>query len=287
MNIEFVKMHGAGNDMILIDEYLGQTVPDSEHIKIVRKMCARSLGIGSDGLIFVRKSDTQEADFTYLFYNPDGSRAEICVNGLRCFVKYVIDQGYHKSDSIKVATDIGIINGWVTEIIAGEVSRVKLQVNPPVLKAELIPVVRTMIHEPIDDYGYITAVGMGNPHAVLVVDDVKSIDVKSLGKAIRNRMDLFPKGTNVHFISPCENLWCVRSYERGVEDETLACGSGMLASAIALILESRISFGAEVHLLTTAGYNLVVSYTGDNVHSINKLFLEGPAEKVFDGCFYL
>jgi diaminopimelate epimerase len=285
--VDFIKMHGAGNDLIFIDEVKNEVVQEFFREDLARRICVRNVGIGSDGIIFVRRSSHIYADFDFIYHNPDGSRAEICVNGLRCFAKLVFDRGYTKKESIKINTDAGIVEASVTKTINNKVKRVKLKLGPPILNPVLIPVKERLLDTYIEGIGNVTSVGMGNPHAIIIVNDVYKVDVIGIGKVLRNNLDIFPRGANVNFLSYSNDYWHIRTYERGVEDETLACGSGMLASAVALLLLKKVPFGEPINIKTKVGFNLTVTYTGDNPENITNIFLEGPAETVFEGCVVL
>ena len=281
MRLSFVKLHGAGNDFVLVDEFGAEIVSDEKKPSFIRKISARRFGVGGDGVIFVQSSDKAHARF--VFYNPDGSRAEMCGNGIRCFGKYVYESGIAKNNPLRVETDVGVIMLKLDEV-GGEVKGARVDMGKPVLEREKIPAVgeagTRFVDEEIilgDETVRVTAVGMGNPHAVLFVEDVELIDVLGLGSKIRNKIDVFPKGVNVHFIqSVGVNEFKIRSYERGVEDETLACGTGICACAMGVVLNNKADDKKKIIFHARGGILSVELIDG-------RLYLNGPAAEVFRG----
>ncbi len=270
--IPFVKMQAAGNDFVLIDEFKKGLVPKAEKPKFVRRVSDRHFGIGSDGAIFVQKSKSQDARF--LFYNPDGSLAEMCGNGIRCFAKYIYESGIVAKERMKVQTDAGLI---VPEVLIenGAVKKVKVDMGKPEVG---------LINESVTIEGFdyrLTSVSMGNPHAVLFYDDITNIDIKGAGRMIRN-CNLFKNGTNVHFVQKTgESQFRIRSYERGVEDETLACGTGICASAVAAVLNKKAK-ADKIMVFHAHGGDIEVELKTDGA-KIPKVYLIGGAEGVFRG----
>ncbi len=281
MEIPFVKMQGAGNDFILIDEYSHIVVPESEKPSFVSKISGRHFGVGSDGVVFIQESD--RADARFVFYNPDGLRAELCGNGLRCFAKYVYESTIARKNPIQAETDVGFLE-LELELAGGRVRQVKVDMGVPRLERENIPVTgepeARFIDEKVEINGEsyrITAVGMGNPHAILFYDDVEDVDLLRVGREIRNHILLFPKGVNVHFVEKKDvNEFRIRTYERGVEDETLACGTGICASAMAAAVNNKADRNKEM-LFHARGGDLMVEFRGENI------YLTGPVEEVFRG----
>jgi diaminopimelate epimerase len=282
----FLKMQAAGNDFILIDEIRSLVVPDSERKEFVARMCERHFGVGSDGIIFVRPSG--KCDVRFMFYNPDGSEAETCGNGLRCFVKYVYERGIARKSRIRIETSAGVIEA--EPVFKGSlVKEVRLDMGRPSVRRRDIPVAgspdETFIDQSVQVNGStyrITAVGMGNPHAVIFSDDVGKIDVPKEGRWIREHTSMFPNGMNVHFVQKIgEDEFRIRTFERGVEDETLACGTGICASAVAVFLNDMVD-GEDPILFHARGGDLRVELVlaGEN---IDKIFLSGPVEEVFSG----
>ncbi len=286
MNISFLKMQAAGNDFVLIDELDKIFVSREEKPRFVVKVSDRHFGIGSDGVIFVQPSS--EYDLSFVFYNPDGSPAEMCGNGMRCFIKYVFDHGIQKKKQIRVETKAGLI---VAEpfVVDGVVEEVRVDMGSPSIKRKNIPVSGdpsgTFIDQGIEvgDAVYrVTAVGLGNPHAVLFTENLKEADVLGVGQRIRLNSGLFPKGVNVHFVQNMgDNVFGIRSYERGVEGETLACGTGICASAVALAL-NNLADKTKSMLFHAQGGNLRVDLEFEGEY-IKKIFLTGPVEEVFRG----
>ncbi|OYT55215.1 MAG: diaminopimelate epimerase [Candidatus Altiarchaeales archaeon ex4484_2] len=283
MKISFVKMQGAGNDFILIDEYNGIVVPDPEKTSLVSKISDRRFGVGSDGVVFIQKTD--KADARFVFYNPDGSRAELCGNGIRCFAKYVYESGLVRKNPIVAETGVGLLELELS--LSGErVSQVKVDMGVPRLERIDIPVSgepeARFIDEEVEIEGVsyqITAVGMGNPHAVLFCDDVDDVDLPRAGEEIRNHSLIFPEGVNVHFVEDVGvNEFRIRTYERGVEGETLACGTGICASAMAAVVNNKADRNKKI-IFHARGGDLIVEFIGEHI------YLKGPALEVFRGEF--
>lgn len=265
-------MHGTGNDFILIDEFQKILIPEKDKPRFVARISRRHFGIGSDGIIFIQKSGRYDARFS--FYNPDGTKAEMCGNGMRCFAKYLYEKGLVRKEKIHVETTAGLV---VLEIFlkGGEVTRIRVDMGMP--RVEFID--RKV---EIDGYSYkITSVNMGNPHAILFFDDVDEVDVLGIGKKVRHHR-LFPQGTNVHFVQKTgENEFKIRTYERGVEDETLACGTGICASAVAIVVNNYAN--AKKPLMFHAkGGDITIELEMEN-ENIKRVFITGPAEEVFTG----
>lgn len=279
-------MHGAGNDFILIDEWAQEVIKAEKKEDFVKKACKRRFGVGSDGAIFVQKSDV--ADVKFVFYNPDGSRAEMCGNGLRCLAKYVFDAGLVKKGNISFETLAGLKHAEVSAI-EDSVVEVKVGMGRPQTERGQAQVtgdpLDTFIEQKVEIGGVeyvITSVGMGNPHAVLFMDDIDCIDVRKTGSLIRWHKRVFPNGVNVHFVKRMkDNSFRIRTYERGVEDETLACGTGICASAVAAVLTLRADPSRPV-FFSAKGGDVKVRIDG-KPPEIRDVFIIGPAEKVFVG----
>lgn len=278
MKIPFTKMHGTGNDFIVIDEFQKILVPERDKPKFVARISQRHFGIGSDGVIFIQKSDKYDAKFS--FYNPDGTRAEMCGNGMRCFAKYLYKKGLIRKEKIQVETTAGLV---VPEILLEEGRVTKVRVDMGMPRVEFIAK-----EVEIDGYPYkITSVNMGNPHAILFFDNIDEVDVLGMGKKVRHHK-LFPRGTNVHFVQKIgENEFKIRTYERGVEGETLACGTGICASAVATVVNN---YANEKKPLTfhAKGGDLIIELeiVNKNINKnikIERVFMTGPAEEVFTG----
>jgi len=265
MNIEFSKMHGAGNDFIVIDEtnLEGNVLPSQETIK---NLCHRERGIGADGLIVLRNEKTSEHDFRMFFFNNDGTRESMCGNGLRCASLYAY-RYFGMEKTLKALTDSGIL---AAEIVAENTVRIEI---PYIEEFKKLSV------EGIELY----AGNTGVPHAVVFVDDTKEIDVVKEGKFIRYHKSFHPRGTNVNFVSPVKGTnsrYIIRTYEKGVEDETLACGTGISASAICSSLFRNA--GNKVTFITLSKDELTVEVPcGEK--KFDRVFLTGPAIEVFKG----
>jgi diaminopimelate epimerase len=272
MTLEFTKMHGLGNDFILVD-CRDKAVSDqlSAISGLSTRLCHRRFGIGADQVLLLYPSKI--ADFMMKIFNADGSEVEMCGNGIRCFAKYIWDRGISKKDALSVETAAGIIRPER----AGEM--VKVDMGEPILEAREIPV---NLDGVIKDYPLImdgkefkiTCVSMGNPHTVIFVGDVDGFDVKRYGPAIETH-GLFPKRTNVEFIQITgpERLK-MRVWERGA-GETMACGTGASAAAVASNVNGFTARKVTVALL---GGELAVEWSGDN-----HVYMTGPAEEVFEG----
>ncbi len=272
MKIPFIKMQGSGNDFILIDEFERILVPGDKKPGFVVGMCRRHFGIGADGVIFVQHSD--ELDARFLFYNPDGSTAEMCGNGIRCFAKYLYENTDIRKEKLDIETSAGRIVPELT-VKDGVVREVRVDMGRPVVE---------FVDKEIEVDGNrynITSVSMGNPHAVLFYGEIDRVDVTGIGRSIRNSTGEFPGGTNVHFVQRInDNEFRIRSYERGVEDETLACGTGISAAAVAIRLK-KMTDSAQI-LFHAKGGDLRVGMEIEN-GKIERVFLTGPAAEVFTG----
>lgn len=265
MNQPFWKMHGAGNDFILIDDR-AQTFPDQDHA-LIQRIATPKYGIGAEGLILIQPSQT--ADFRMRFYNPDGSEVEMCGNGARCVARLAHEIGVAPA-SMKFDTVAGAI---AAEILSED--QVRLTMTQPkdlTLNAELI-----LQGQPLT-YHFVNS---GVPHVVIEMADLARQDIHSLGAALRYHEAFKPSGTNVNFIEITgPDSLNVRTYERGVEAETLACGTGMVASG--LIAGSLAKVRTPVHITCASGDVLVVDYqvTPDGIENVT---LSGPAVHVFSG----
>ncbi len=274
--MKFTKMHGIGNDYVYVN-CLEETVENpSETAKIVSD---RHFGIGSDGLILIKPS--QVADFQMDMYNADGSRSEMCGNGVRCVAKYVYDYGLTDKTEVAIETGAGIKNIVLT-IRDGKVEKARVDMGEPILKPELIPVVgegEPLVNEPIlvDGKEYrMTCVSMGNPHAVIFLDeDVKNLEIEKIGPKFENH-ERFPKRTNTEFMKVLDrNTMDMRVWERG-SGETWACGTGTCASVVAAVLNGLTERKVLVHLL---GGDLEILWDEKDNH----VYMTGPATTVFDG----
>lgn len=251
--IPFVKMHGAGNDFVLVNDLAGD-FPVEDHRRIAA-MATRPDGIGCEGVIIVQRSAV--ADFRMRFFNPDGTEADLCGNGARCVAAFAREIGAAKSDTMSFETAAGRV---VAEII--EPGLVRISVPPP----------RDMAED------FVVA---GVPHKIVPVENIAKADVDGEGRRIRNSSDFAPDGTNVDFVTyRPPNRATVRTYERGVEAETGACGTGAIASAIVGVADYGLAF--PVHITTFMGYDLTIdgSYDGE---AFSNLTLTGPVKRLFSG----
>lgn len=267
--LKFTKMHGAGNDFIILDARRKRIANPGQ---LAKRLCERHFSIGADGLILIRPS--KKADYRMRIFNPDGSEAEMCGNGIRCFAKYLHDRKITKKHLLTVETGAGIIKPEIFQ------SQVKVDMGEPQLARPHIPMLgnsEPAINEPLalkDRNVRITAVSMGNPHAVIFVKDLRTYPIEKVGKGVEHH-PAFPNRTNVEFVEVLNNRELkVRVWERGV-GETLACGTGACASLVASVLNGETEKKAKVRL---PGGTLTVEWSEDN-----SIFMMGPAEEVFDG----
>lgn len=273
--MKFTKMQGLGNDYVYVNCF-------EEKIEnppaVARYVSDRHFGIGSDGLIMINPSEV--ADFEMKMYNADGSRGEMCGNGIRCVAKYVYDYGLTDKTQISVET-LGGIKYLDLTVEDGKVVLVKVDMGKPELKSDLIPIIsenEKVIDEPIEVDGqvyHMTGVSMGNPHTVIYVDDVKNLDLEKIGPKFENH-ERFPKRINTEFVHCIDrNTVEMRVWERG-SGETLACGTGACAVAVASILNNLTDTRVTVKLL---GGDLQIEWDREKNH----VFMTGPAKVVFDG----
>ena len=273
--MKFTKMHGLGNDYVYVNCFEEKI---DNPPAVARFVSDRHFGIGSDGLIMINPSKT--ADFEMEMYNADGSRGEMCGNGIRCVAKYVYDYGLTDKTQISVET-LGGIKYLDLTVEDGKVSRVKVDMGKPKLEADLIPIIserEQVIDEPIEVDGkeyHMTGVSMGNPHAVIYVDDVKGLDLEKIGPKFENH-ERFPKRINTEFVHCIDRQTVeMRVWERG-SGETLACGTGACAVAVSSILNNLTDTQVTVKLL---GGDLQIEWDREK----DRIFMTGPATVVFDG----
>ena len=263
--IPFFKMSGSGNDFIIIDNR--KPVLDEASLKrFIVNVCRRKLSAGADGLILIEPSEA--VDFKWRFFNSDGSRAEMCGNGARCAARYAHVNGI-TAKRLKFQTDVGIV---AAEIID---ERVKVKMTDP---SEITPDMSIEL-----DAGRRTmaAVNTGVPHVILVETDLEAVDVRGLGREIRRHAAFAPAGTNVNFItSPADDTIVIRTYERGVEDETLACGTGSVAAA--LVTAVRHGKDSPIHVKTRSGILLTVHFSRKE-NGFTNVHLEGDARIIYHG----
>lgn len=284
--MKFTKMHGCGNDYIYVDGSK-EKVREKDKPELVRRLSDRHFGIGGDGVIFINPS--KEADFEMEMYNMDGTRAEMCGNGIRCVAKFVYDKGLTDKTSISIVS-CGKVKHLELSVEDGKVSAIKVNMGQPILKAEEIPVTienndgfmikddGAVISAPIEVGGQnykMTCVSMGNPHAVVFVDDVSSLELEKIGPLFENHT-CFPRRTNTEFVRVLdrENIE-MRVWERGT-GETLACGTGACASVVASVLNGLTQEQVTVKLL---GGNLQIRWNREE----DLVYMTGPAATVFEG----
>ena len=273
--MKFTKMHGLGNDYVYVNCFEEKI---DNPPAVARFVSDRHIGIGSDGLIMINPSKT--ADFEMEMYNADGSRGEMCGNGIRCVAKYVYDYGLTDKTQISVET-LGGIKYLDLTVEDGKVSLVKVDMGKPKLEADLIPIIserEQVIDEPIEVDGkeyHMTGVSMGNPHTVIYVDDVKGLDLEKIGPKFENH-ERFPKRINTEFVHCIDRQTVeMRVWERG-SGETLACGTGACAVAVSSILNNLTDTQVTVKLL---GGDLQIEWDREK----DRVFMTGPATVVFDG----
>jgi diaminopimelate epimerase len=264
MKIPFMKMSGSGNDFILIDHR--KSVLDEKEMKeFAQKVCQRRVSIGADGLILIERSE--KADFKWRFFNADGSEAEMCGNGGRCAARFAWLKGI-AGPSLTFETLAGILSAQVNE------KRVKLEMTKPYgLKLEEKVFIEGREHR-------ISSINTGVPHAVLFLEDIEGVDVVKMGRAIRRHPRFAPAGTNANFVrveSP--SGLSLRTYERGVEDETLACGTGAVASALVAALSGFVK--SPVSVKTRGGESLNV-YFEIETGEVKKVFFEGDVHIIYE-----
>ena len=266
--VNFTKMHGLGNDYIYIE-----TIKDNHQIdkekniqEVVRYLSDRHFGIGGDGVIFIEKS--KNADFKMRMFNSDGSEAEMCGNGIRCFAKYVYDEGFTQKEIIKIETLAGIKEVTFIKDKQNRIEKVKVNMGIPKIEEKKQIFL-------FDEKMEINVISMGNPHAIIFVDNVEHIDIEKYGSFIENH-EIFPQKTNVEFVQILDkNLIKMRVWERGA-GETLACGTGACASVVAGAINHLTR--RKVKTLLTGG-ELEIEWSNEN----NEIYMTGIATKVFDG----
>ena len=275
--MKFTKMQGCGNDYVYINGF-EEKIEQEKKPDLVRRLSERHFGIGSDGVIFINPSEI--ADFEMEMYNADGSRSEMCGNGIRCVAKYVFDKKMVNRNEFTIES-FGKIKDITIIEEAGAAKLIKVGMGSPMLRTEEIPAVYdadTIIAKPIDVDGTIwegTCVSMGNPHVVLFVDDVKKLDLENIGPKFENH-PMFPNRTNTEFVKVIDDHTLqMRVWERG-SGETWACGTGACATAVAAVENGYCKKGEDITVHLRGG-DLIINYTDERV------LMTGPATKVFDG----
>ena len=263
MAIQFTKMSGSGNDFIIIDNRV-PVMDNPKKVDFVKRVCDRKMSVGADGVIFVENSD--KADIKWDFYNEDGSSAEMCGNGGRCIARYAVEKGI-TSDELTLETVAGIIAAKVN----GAIVRVKLTA-PENLKQDIVAELNGAQYK-------IDSLNTGVPHAIIYSDNVENVNVKEVGNGIRFHDVFAPSGTNVNFVEKIgDHDLKIRTYERGVEDETLACGTGTVASALLSSYKNLVKPPVKVE--TRSGEILKVDFDPANGSDV---YLEGLTRIGFEG----
>src|SRR3954471_22570096 len=262
--LRFVKMNGAGNDFVMLDNRRGDIRLERQQIA---KICDRHRGIGADGVLFIEPA-SNGADFRMRYYNADGGEAEMCGNGARCFARFV-NRVAGPVDKLSFETPAGVI----AAALRGE--SVTLQMSEPRnmrLNLNISAAGQTFRCHYIDS---------GVPHVVIPVSDIAKVDVRKIGSAVRHHTEFEPRGANVNFLERRgESQIAIRTYERGVEDETLACGTGVVASA--LLFAATEGANSPVRVLVKGGDELQVGFDR-LINGFTHVTLSGPADFVFEG----
>lgn len=279
MKLNFIKMHGAGNDYVYVDGMKYQ-IPDES--AAAKKLSDRHFSVGGDGLIIIKKGT--KADFEMVMYNPDGSRGAMCGNGIRCVAKYLFDEEYTNGKTEFTIESMGAIKHIKVNVIDGKAVSARVDMGKPILKASDIPVNfdgEKCVNQPVtfvDRKFNMTCVSMGNPHAIMFIDEHPiDFDLNKYGKTAEQNTELFPDRVNAEFakVIDRENIE-MRVYERGT-GETLACGTGACATAVSAILNGYCDNKVTVHLL---GGDLLIEWSGNENDSV---IMTGPAEYAFTG----
>jgi len=281
MKVKFLKMHGLGNDFIMINDL---DVRLDNYSKLAVNLCDRHFGIGADGIILIQQSDLTHADFKMRIFNPDGSEAEMCGNGIRCFAHYLHINDLTEKKKLSIETLAGLIKPEIIDYGPHQ-STVKVNMGEPAYSLESLDINKELLDDDIDklwDYPLIiegkeyelNGASMGNPHMVIYVDDLKDINLKKLGPIIEEN-PLFKKGTNVEFVNiASQNELDVKVWERGA-GITLACGTGACATAAVSIDQNRVDNNVKINL---PGGPLKISKNENN-----EMMMTGPSTFVFKG----
>ena len=266
MKSRFVKMHGAGNDFVMIDDRDGTFPAEKATLAAIG---TRGTGVGCEGIILVQKSQT--ADFRMRFFNPDGSEAEMCGNGARCVAAFAREIGAATSDSMRFETIAGLVEAEI-------IPQPQPSTSQP-LNLSTSQLVKISLPDPKDlrpDF-----VNSGVPHKIVPVEDLEHADVEGEGRRIRYSDEFAPAGTNVDFVRyRAPHDADIRTYERGVEAESGACGTGSVAAAVVGVAQYGLSFPVAVH--TVKGFELTIDGESDG-KSFRSVSLTGPVARVFDG----
>ena len=280
--MRFTKMHGTGNDYVYVDA-AAEPVPDPT--AVAKLVSDRHLGVGSDGLILICPPEAgSDAHVRMRMFNADGSEAEMCGNGIRCVAKYAHDHGLARRNPMRVQTGRGLLT-VALDVVDGRVSQVTVDMGEPILTVADVPADAAHVERTGRDHEYrldvagrpvdAVLVSMGNPHAVVFVPNVRTVDLEDLGPLVEHH-PAFPNRINVHFVQVLhEDEVIVRTWERG-SGVTLACGTGACAVAVAGALTGRTGRRVLAHL---PGGDLVLEWLADDGH----VYMTGPAVEVFRG----
>ena len=277
MKFSFIKWQGCGNDFVLVDCFHEKI---EDYAALAKCVCDRHYGIGADGLILILPS--KQADFRMRIFNTDGSEAEMCGNGIRCFARMVYEEGLTAKTEFTVETGAGILTPKL-QLKDGNVQLVQVDMGAPILAAEDIPVSGygrgRVVDEPLEVEGksyQMTCVSMGNPHCVVFVEDAEGFPIKELGARFECH-EKFPRKTNTEFVEVRDRTHLrMRVWERGAAI-TLACGTGSCATLVAAVLNDKTERKAEIEL---DGGKLIVEWAENG-----RVYMTGPAERVFSGVY--
>ena len=277
MKLEFTKMEGLGNDYVYVNGF-EMKVDNARKAALAKRLSDRHFGVGSDGLIFINPS--KRADFEMEMYNADGTRAEMCGNGIRCVARYVYDHGMTDKSDFTIES-MGAVKKMHLYLKDGNVTAVEVNMGMPILNAEKIPVIAPaspVVAQPIEVGGLLyemTCVSMGNPHCVVFVDNVKDLPLEKIGPLFEHH-EFFPNRVNTEFVQIIdEETVKMRVWERGT-GETLACGTGACATAVACALNGKTGNAVKVQLL---GGDLFIRW--DKASDI--VYMTGEAKEVYKG----
>ncbi|MCX7941269.1 MAG: diaminopimelate epimerase [Endomicrobia bacterium] len=276
--LNFAKFVAAGNDFVIINNF-DKKISSKKYPELARKLCQQKFAIGADGFLVIEPSLRKDCEFKMVYYNSDGSFATMCGNGARCIAYYAYELELCE-EIVNFETAVGVVNCMIKKN-----NIVSLKLPEPKLWKINININLTNGKELNADF-----INTGVPHTVIFVDDLDKVDVYNIGKEIRNHKMFIPDGTNVDFVKvKDQHSLYVRTYERGVEGETLSCGTGVVASAIISALRNFVK--PPVKCFTRSGEVLTIRFTvnppEDMISPVSNLYLEGKVRHVFDGEFYL
>ncbi|MGV8144903.1 MAG: diaminopimelate epimerase [Methanothermobacter sp.] len=282
INLNFTKMHGLGNDYVVIDEFSGEIIPENKKPTVTEELCKRRFSVGADGVIFVSPATVEEADIRFRIFNSDGSEAEMCGNGIRCFAKFVFEKNILSTDKMLVET-MKDVKELLLTVEEGIVTSIRVDMGNATFKVDEIPMETSEIEFLNSDIMVegdplkITAVSVGNPHAISFTDDLNSISLEQVGPLIEYH-PAFPQRINAHFVHILErNEVEMITWERGT-GITLACGTGATSTVLAGYRLGLLDEDVLVHL---PGGDLYITV----YHEEDELgaFMEGDAVMVFEG----